>query len=66
MKIILNGEAQSFSSPCSVADLLAQQSLSEQRLAVEINLEVIPRSEFASRQLQADDKVEIVRAIGGG
>jgi sulfur carrier protein len=66
MQIILNGEVQSFSSSYSVADLLVHLSLSEQRLAVEINLEVIPRSDFANRQLQADDKVEIVRAIGGG
>jgi sulfur carrier protein len=37
-----------------------------QRVAVEVNLEIVPRSQHANRSLSAGDRVEIVRAIGGG
>ena len=40
--------------------------IENKRLAVEINLDIVPRSQFDSYVLSAGDKVEIVRAIGGG
>lgn len=46
--------------------LLEALELTGQRLAVEVNDEVIPRSEHSSRELREGDKVEIVRAVGGG
>ncbi|HSH30874.1 MAG TPA: sulfur carrier protein ThiS [Thiohalobacter sp.] len=45
---------------------MEELGLNGQRLAVEVNREILPRSEFAEHRFQAGDRVEIVRAIGGG
>jgi len=37
-----------------------------ERVAIELNQEVVPKSEYASRQLQAADQIEIIQAVGGG
>ncbi len=50
----------------TLAQLLATLDLHNRRYAVEINEELIPRSEHGGHALQADDRVEIVQAIGGG
>lgn len=65
MQILLNGDPYELNSECTIAELLGQLRLDGQ-LAVEINREIVPRSELNSRQLQPNDTVEIVRAIGGG
>lgn len=49
-----------------LAELLTDNDLSGKRIAVEINQEIIPRSEHATYQLNSDDRVEVVQAIGGG
>ena len=66
MEITVNGEAKTLSSGETVADLVNELGFGGKRLAVEVNLEVIPRSCHAQHQLQPGDKVEIVHAIGGG
>ena len=66
MEILLNGQPYQIPSPCSLSLLLQQLSLENKRLAVEINLNIVPRSEYESRKLHAGDRVEIVHAIGGG
>ena len=49
-----------------MASLIGLLELVDQRIAVEVNSELVPRSTFEQYQLQPDDKIEIVRAIGGG
>ena len=66
ISIILNGEKKQIDSNCSIAQLLEKLNLENKRLAVEINQEIIPRSEFDGHTLKESDKVEIVQAIGGG
>lgn len=66
MQITLNGEAHQLKEGQSVAELLEQLHLVGKRLAVEINEEIIPKSRHATQRLQANDRVEIVHAIGGG
>ena len=66
MEIIVNGEPRQVAEAYTVAQLLESMGLVGRRLAVEINLEIVPRSSHASHQLQPGDKVEIVHAIGGG
>jgi sulfur carrier protein len=66
MDITLNGEARRFDTPLTVAALLALTGYGERRVAVEVNREIVPRSEHATRVLAAGDRVEIVRALGGG
>lgn len=53
-------------SPSNVATLVAQLGLSAKRLAIELNGEIVPRSQFMDTPLQSGDKLEIVGAVGGG
>ena len=66
MRIHLNGEPTDLSTASTVAQLLLHQGLAERRVAVEVNGAIVPRSIHATRQLQEDDRVEIVHALGGG
>lgn len=51
---------------CSVADLVALMALDTRKLAVERNLEIVPRSQYATTRLHANDQLEIVQFVGGG
>lgn len=64
--IELNGEPRQFVPSATVADLLAQLELAGRRVAVEVNLEIVPRSGYGVHVLNAGDRVEVVQAIGGG
>lgn len=66
MNIIINGEIRAIPEFYTAAELLAALNLMQQRLALEINQEIVPRSLLATRQFQEGDRVEIVCAIGGG
>ncbi|OQY51640.1 MAG: thiamine biosynthesis protein ThiS [Candidatus Parabeggiatoa sp. nov. 2] len=66
MEIFLNGEPRQVENGLPIADFIKQLNLENKRLAVEINSEIVPRSQFDSHVLSAGDKVEIVHAIGGG
>lgn len=66
MQIQLNGEAFELPDGQTVAAVLEHLQLGERRVAVELNLDIVPRSLHASTQLQAGDVLEIVHAIGGG
>lgn len=66
MKITINGKAQEFDQALNMAGLLQTLDLSGKRLAVEVNEELVPRSQFDSFELSEGDQVEIVQAIGGG
>ncbi len=65
LDIQLNGEKRQLASVL-LADLIAELNLSQQAIAVAVNRQIIPRSQWAEHQLQVDDKVDVVRAIGGG
>jgi sulfur carrier protein len=66
MNVVLNGEPRDLAAGTTLADLLQSVDLGPRRFAVEINEELVPRSEHADRVLQAGDRIEIVQAIGGG
>jgi sulfur carrier protein len=66
MNILLNGAAQTLREGAHVAELLEVAGLAGKRVAVEVNLEIVPRSQHATRVLREGDRVEIVHAIGGG
>jgi sulfur carrier protein len=66
MKIELNGEPTELSAGATVADLIDQLSLVGKRLAVEVNEDIVPRSQHAEIRLNDGDRVEVVHAIGGG
>lgn len=66
MKIRLNGEELEARAGGSLAELIAGLELTGKRIAVELNGEIAPRSQHAVITLNADDRIEIVHAIGGG
>ncbi len=66
MKLQVNGDVLELPEPCNLDNLIQHLGLSGRRLAVEMNGEIIPRSEYAARQLSDGDQLEIVQAIGGG
>ncbi|MBS37356.1 MAG: thiamine biosynthesis protein ThiS [Thiotrichales bacterium] len=66
MNVIVNGAPRDTSADTTLADLVAALGLEGRRLAIEVNEEVIPRSEYSRYTLDLDDRVEIVQAIGGG
>ena len=66
MQITLNGKPHQTSEGARLAQLIEQLELTEQRLAIEVNETLVPRSEHPRYTLQPGDRVEIVHAIGGG
>ena len=66
MHIHVNGEGREITEGSSVSDLLAALELQADRVAVEINLKIIDRSEFDRYVLHDDDRIEILSFIGGG
>jgi len=65
-QILLNGEPREAADGLTIAALLGELDLAGKRLAVEVNEDVVPRSEHARHVLAPGDRVEIVHAIGGG
>ncbi|MWJ28034.1 sulfur carrier protein ThiS [Halomonas sp. ZH2S] len=66
MQIQLNGEPHAVDSATTAADLVETLGLTGRRIAVEINEQIVPRSQLAETRLCDGDQVEIVHAIGGG
>lgn len=66
MQIFINGEAREVPAATTMSTLLELLEMGGQRIAVEINEELVPRSEFGEHQLAIDDKIEIIQAVGGG
>jgi sulfur carrier protein len=64
--IELNGEPRDIDDGQHVHELIAALDLRNQALAVAVNREVVPRQYWAQRVLRQNDRVDIVRAIGGG
>jgi len=64
--IEVNGEARQVPDGASVAELLALIGLAAPKVAVERNLEIVPRSAWGATRLAAGDRLEIVHFIGGG
>ncbi len=66
MNITVNGENRAIEANSILAQLLQALDLQGKRIAVEVNRDIVPRSEYDSFVLSDDDQVEIVNAIGGG
>ena len=65
MNILVNGEPREVPAGFSVAQLLDQLQLTR-HVAVEVNLEILPRRQHAERVLLEGDRVEVVTLVGGG
>jgi len=66
MNMTVNGDQVSLQEGANAADLIDHLDLRGKRIAMEVNLEIVPRSLYQRHRLQAGDRIEIVHAIGGG
>jgi thiamine biosynthesis protein ThiS len=66
ISIVVNGEAMKVRDSASVAQLLQVLGLHGGRVAIERNLQILPRPEWATTQVAAGDRYEIVQFVGGG
>jgi thiamine biosynthesis protein ThiS len=65
MKLTINGQEQDF-SPITLAQLVEQLGMKQDRVAVELNLNIVPRDQWAETYLAEGDQLEIVHFVGGG
>lgn len=66
MDITVNGEEKSFDGPLTVEGLLSALDLPARKIAVERNLEIVPKSQFGETAIADGDRIEIVQFVGGG
>ena len=66
MEIAINGQTRRVAAGTSVAALLAELEIEPRHVAVEINLDLVPRTNHSDRQLAPGDQVEVVTLVGGG
>ncbi|WP_458525240.1 sulfur carrier protein ThiS [Onishia taeanensis] len=66
MQIQLNGDDTQLAGETTVGELIVALDLAGRRIAVEVNEEIVPRSQHEATRLAEGDRVEIVHAIGGG
>ena len=66
MQIILNGNETEVSDGLTTAQLIEDLGLQDQRIAVEVNQELVLRSDLSTQLIHTGDRVEIIQAIGGG
>jgi sulfur carrier protein len=65
MQIIINGEQRSVAEQ-SVLHLLQSLEIDPRRVAVELNMEILPKAEYETTTLADGDRIEIVHFVGGG
>jgi sulfur carrier protein len=66
VSIHVNGEERPVPADCTVAGLLEVLELGDRRVAIALNRDVVPRSNYAERTIALGDRVEILEAVGGG
>ena len=66
LSIVVNGEARAIAPGANVSDLLRALGLHESRVAIERNLEILPREQWLTTNVAAGDRYEIVQFVGGG
>ena len=66
MQVFINGEPRDLAEGTSVATLLESLAVEPRHVAVEVNLELVPRGAHAERALLAGDRLEVVTLVGGG
>ena len=65
MKLIINGAEKDFAA-ATLADLVAELGIKADRVAIELNYDIIPRDRWTATNLSDGDKLEIVHFVGGG
>lgn len=66
VSVTINGEEQSLTGALSLAELLLTLNITKGKVAIERNLEIVPRSLYGETMVEEGDRLEIVHFIGGG
>lgn len=66
MKLTINGNDREFNSPLTLSSLFEQLGMKQDRVAVELNRQIVRRELWAETKLSDGDKLEIVHFVGGG
>jgi len=66
MKVTINGEAKEIPDGLTVRHLLEHLAMRPERVAIERNLEILPRAKWNETSVEANDRYEIVHLVGGG
>ena len=66
MELFVNGEPKTCTEPVSLAQFIQQLAMKGDRVAVELNREIVPRAQWGDTQLHDGDRLEIVHFVGGG
>lgn len=66
MRVLVNGEPCELNEGATIAELLAARQMAGRQVAVEVNLEVVPRSQHEQHVLCEGDQLEVVSLVGGG
>ncbi len=66
MLLQINGDQRDFPDGLTIAALVAQLGMKPDRVAVELNLEIVPRTHWETTTLKSGDKLEVVHFVGGG
>jgi thiamine biosynthesis protein ThiS len=66
MNLVINGETRDFSPPLTLAGLVEQLQMKADRVAVELNRNIVARDQWAKTSLAEGDRLEIVHFVGGG
>ncbi len=66
MKVIINGETKEIVNRVSLSELLRHFSLPDERIAIELNKEVVRKKDWENIKINDTDKIEIIHFVGGG
>ena len=66
MQIVLNGDIVETADCCTVEKLLQQLGVNRERVAVELNADIVPKACYEKQILSDGDNIEIVHFVGGG
>ena len=66
IQIYINGKKKNINSNYNIINILEEYSLKNKLVAVEINQEVIPKSNYKTKKINKNDRIEILELIGGG
>ncbi len=66
MRLFINGNERIFDEPMTLLRLIEELGMKGDRVAVELNREIVPRAQWAGTMLKEEDRLEIVHFVGGG
>jgi sulfur carrier protein len=66
MNVVVNGEQREIPEGLNVTEMLEHLGMPRERLAIERNLNILPRANWSETRVEPNDKFEIVHFVGGG